>query len=97
MYTDSAGGTVGVGRDKDYQALFRLRGKILNTFDMELYQARKNKEVDDLVNILRCGHGKDFDISKLRFDKIIFLADADDDGTILPSINSFNCLGTLTV
>lgn len=77
---DSAGGTVGVARDKNYQALFRLKGKILNVFNMELYKARNNTEVDDLISILRCGAGKDFDIEKLKFDKIIFVCDSDSDG-----------------
>ena len=77
---DSAGGTVGEARDKRYQALFKLKGKILNTVGMELGKARTNKEVDDLISVLRCGAGKNIDINKLKFDKLVALADADSDG-----------------
>ena len=78
---DSAGGTVNTGRDKRYQALYRLRGKLLNTVGLELHKARANAEIDDLLSVLRCGTGKDFDIEKLRFSKVVALADADADGS----------------
>jgi DNA gyrase subunit B len=79
---DSAGGTVTTGRDREYQAVYKLRGKVLNTHNMELHKARKNTEIDDLISILRCGTGDTLDINTCKFNKIITLADADDDGFI---------------
>ena len=77
---DSAGGTVTTGRDRNYQAVYKLRGKVLNTYGMELHKARKNNEIDDLISILRCGTGEDLVIENCKFNKIIVLADSDDDG-----------------
>lgn len=77
---DSAGGTVTTGRDRAFQAVYKLRGKVLNTYGMELHKARKNNEVDDLISILRCGTGEDLVIENCKFNKLIVLADSDDDG-----------------
>jgi len=77
---DSAGGSVNAARNKKYQALYKLRGKPLNTLGKSIIDARKNAEIDDICSILKCGTGKNFDIEKLKFGKIITLADSDDDG-----------------
>ena len=77
---DSAGGTVTVGRDKAFQAVYKLKGKVLNTVGMDLHKARTNKEVDDFLSVLRCGAGKSLDMEKLKFSKVIALSDSDDDG-----------------
>lgn len=69
------------GRDKRFQAVYKLRGKILNTTNKEIHEIRKNKEIDDLISILRCGIGRDFSLEKLKFSKVVILADADDDGS----------------
>ena len=77
---DSAGGTVTEGRDKEYQAVYKLKGKVKNVFGLEEHKGRQNNEIDDLLSILRCGTGNNFSLEKLKFDKIIILADSDDDG-----------------
>ena len=77
---DSAGGTVTNGRDKAYQAVYRLKGKVLNTVNLDSHKIRNNKEIDDLISVLRCGIGRNFDIEKLKFNKVITLCDADSDG-----------------
>lgn len=76
----SAGGTVSDARNKNYQAIYKLRGKVLNTCGIAPHDARKNKEIDDLFSILKCGFGESFDASKCKFGRIIFLTDADQDG-----------------
>ena len=77
---DSAGGSAKQGRDRERQAVLPLRGKVLNTEAMGLAKVLENKELADLVVALGCGVGKDFDIGKLRYARIILLADADSDG-----------------
>ena len=77
---DSAGGSAKQGRDRELQAVLPLRGKVLNTEAMALAKVLENKELADLVVAMGCGVGKDFDISKLRYSRIIVLADADSDG-----------------
>lgn len=77
---DSAGGTAKQGRDLKTQAILPIRGKVLNTEDLTLAKVVENKELTDLVKALGCGIGKDFDIKKLRYHKIILLMDADIDG-----------------
>jgi DNA topoisomerase IV B subunit len=77
---DSAGGSAKQGRDRNYQAILPLRGKVLNTESVALSKVLENKEIQDLVTALGCGIGKDLDISRLRYEKIILLADADSDG-----------------
>jgi DNA gyrase subunit B/topoisomerase-4 subunit B len=77
---DSAGGSAKQGRDRARQAILPLRGKVLNTESASLAKVLENKELTDLVTALGCGLGKSFDISRVRYGKIIILADADSDG-----------------
>ena len=77
---DSAGGTAKQARDRNHQAILPLRGKVLNTESKTLKKLMENKEIQDVVTALGCGIGKDFDESRLRYDRIILLADADSDG-----------------
>ena len=77
---DSAGGSAKQGRDRVRQAILPLRGKVMNTEGMTLAKVLENKELADLVTALGCGLGKNFDLSRLRYGKVIILADADSDG-----------------
>jgi DNA gyrase subunit B len=77
---DSAGGSAKQGRDRSRQAILPLRGKVMNTEGMTLAKVLENKELADLVTALGCGMGKNFDLGRLRYGKVIILADADSDG-----------------
>ena len=77
---DSAGGSAKQGRDRSSQAILPLRGKVLNTESVPLAKVLENKELSDLVTALGCGLGKNFDLARLRYGRIIILADADSDG-----------------
>jgi DNA gyrase subunit B len=77
---DSAGGSAKQGRDRTRQAILPLRGKVLNTESASLAKVLENKELSDLVTALGCGLGKNFDITRLRYGRVIILADADSDG-----------------
>jgi DNA gyrase subunit B/topoisomerase-4 subunit B len=77
---DSAGGSAKQGRDRARQAILPLRGKVMNTEGMATGKVLENKELSDLVTALGSGVGKSFDPSRLRYGKIIILADADSDG-----------------
>jgi DNA gyrase subunit B/topoisomerase-4 subunit B len=77
---DSAGGSAKQGRDRARQAILPLRGKVLNTESASLAKVLENKELSDLVTALGCGLGKNFDIARLRYGRVIILSDADSDG-----------------
>ena len=77
---DSAGGSAKQGRDRAKQAILPLRGKVMNTEGMTLARVLENKELADLVTALGCGLGKNFDLNRLRYGRVIILADADSDG-----------------
>jgi DNA gyrase subunit B/topoisomerase-4 subunit B len=77
---DSAGGSAKQGRDRAKQAILPLRGKVMNTEGMPIGRVLENRELADLVTALGCGMGKSFDLSRLRYGRIVILADADSDG-----------------
>ncbi len=77
---DSAGGSAKQGRDRARQAILPLRGKVLNTESASLAKVLENKELSDLVTALGCSLGKSFDLARLRYGRVIILADADSDG-----------------
>jgi len=83
---DSAGGSAKQGRDRTRQAILPLRGKVLNTESASLAKVLENKELSDLVTAIGCGLGKNFDISRLRYGKVIILADADSDGNHIATL-----------
>jgi len=76
----SAGGTAGMGRDSRTQAILPLRGKILNTESLATSKILESQEIKDLVETLGTGVGTNFDIRRLRYDRIILMMDADSDG-----------------
>ena len=78
---NSAGGSAEVGRDSYRQAVLSLRGKILNTQCKSINDILKNAEINSIVAALGCGIGESFDISKIRYHKIISMTDADVDGS----------------
>jgi topoisomerase-4 subunit B len=84
---DSAGGSAKQARDKDFQAILPLRGKILNTWEVESGAVLASQEVHDLAVAIGCDPGKD-DLSGLRYGKVVILADADSDGLHIATLLS---------
>ena len=78
---DSAGGSAKTGRDRRYQAILPLRGKVLNTEKAKIEDAYKNAEINTLIYTIGAGVGTDFDVKDCNYDKIIIMTDADVDGS----------------
>ena len=83
---DSAGGSAKQGRDRKFQAILPLRGKPLNAEKKRIDQVLANEEIRTIISALNTGIGEDFDLSSLRYNKVIILSDADQDGAHIRAI-----------
>ena len=77
---DSAGGSAKQGRDRKFQAVLPLRGKVINTEKAKLEDVMKNEEISTIIHTIGAGVGGDFDLEDIQYDKIIIMTDADTDG-----------------
>ena len=77
---DSAGGSAKQGRDRKFQAILPLRGKVLNTEKAKMEDILKNEEINTMIHTIGAGSGSDFVPSDIQYDKVIIMTDADDDG-----------------
>ena len=77
---DSAGGTAKQGRDRSFQAILPLRGKVINTAKAKIEEVLKNEEIMSIINAIGGGFGPDFDVTKSNYNKVIIMTDADTDG-----------------
>ena len=77
---NSAGGTAKGARDRKFQAILPLRGKIINTEKASMADIMKNEEINTMINCIGAGYGPEFDIKDINYDKVIIMTDADDDG-----------------
>ncbi|WP_434335158.1 DNA topoisomerase IV subunit B [Mycoplasma leachii] len=83
---DSAGGSAKSGRDRNFQAILPLRGKVINSEKAKLVDLLKNEEIQSIINAIGTGVGKDFDISDINYGKIIIMTDADTDGAHIQTL-----------
>ncbi|ADV34129.1 hypothetical protein MBIO_0165 [Mycoplasmopsis fermentans PG18] len=77
---DSAGGSAKLGRDRKYQAILPLRGKVINTEKARLFEILKNEEIGTIINTIGAGVGDEFDLKKAQYGKVVIMTDADTDG-----------------
>lgn len=77
---DSAGGSAKLGRDRKYQAILPLRGKVINTEKASMADIMKNEEINTMIYTIGAGVGADFDIDSVNYDKVVIMTDADTDG-----------------